>query len=44
MELAKTEISAAREIANKVDELVVELSELELTMIGGGTGDIHFGR
>ena len=43
MEFAKVEISAVRDIANKVDELVVELNELELATIGGGTGDIHFG-
>lgn len=44
MEFANIEISAVQEITNKVDELVVELSELELALIGGGTGDIHFGR
>ena len=43
MEFAKVEISAVRETANQVDELVVELSELDLALIGGGTGDIHFG-
>lgn len=42
MEVAKLEILAVREVAEKVNE-VVELSELELVMIGGGTGDVHFG-
>lgn len=43
MEFAKVEISAVRETASQVEELVVQLSELELALIGGGTGDIHFG-
>lgn len=43
MEFAKVEISAVREATAKVEEIVVELVELELALVGGGTGDIHFG-
>ena len=43
MEFAKVEISAVLEAVDKANEVVTELSELELAMIGGGTGDVHFG-
>ena len=43
MEMTKVEISAVRDVANKVEDAVTELSELELLMVGGGTGDIHLG-
>jgi hypothetical protein len=43
MEFAKLEMSAVREVSEKANEVVVELSELELVMIGGGTGDVHLG-
>ena len=43
MEIAKIELNAIREAADKVEQVVVELSELELVMVGGGTGDIHLG-
>jgi hypothetical protein len=43
MEFAKTEMLAVREVSEKANEAVVELSELELVMIGGGTGDVHLG-
>ena len=43
MEFAKPEISAVRQVSENANEVVVELSELELVMIGGGTGDVHFG-
>jgi len=43
MEFAKTEITAVREAAEGTTEIVVELTELELVMVGGGTGDVHLG-
>lgn len=42
MEIAKVEIEAVSKVASEVPVLaVVELTELQLSMIGGGTGDIH---
>jgi hypothetical protein len=43
MEFAKPETLAVREVLEKFNEVVVELNELELVMIGGGTGDVHLG-
>ena len=43
MEITKQEISAVREAADQNCEKVVELSDLELVMVGGGTGDVHLG-
>ena len=43
MEMTKVEISAVRDVASKVEDAVIELNELELLMVGGGTGDIHLG-
>ena len=43
MEFAKLEVSAVSEAARKVDELVMELTDLEMVLVGGGTGDVHFG-
>ena len=43
MELSKMEISDVRETLKKNEEVLVDLNELELAMIGGGTGDVHFG-
>ena len=43
MELSKMEISAVRETLKKNEEVLVDLNELELAMIGGGTGGVHFG-
>jgi len=43
MDFAKPEMSAVREVSEKANEVVVELNELELEMIGGGTGDVHLG-
>ena len=42
MELSKVEISAVSEVVAEIDEAVVELAELDLALVGGGTGDIHF--
>ena len=43
MELTKVEISAINDVVTKIEEAVTELNELDLTLVGGGTGDIHFG-
>ena len=43
MEFAKVEILAVRDAASKAEEVVCELTELDLALVGGGTGDIHFG-
>ena len=43
MEFAKNEIAAVREAADNVVDQLVELSELELVMVGGGTGDVQLG-
>jgi hypothetical protein len=43
MEFAKMEFTAVREAAEKTNQVVVELTELELVMVGGGTGDVHLG-
>jgi hypothetical protein len=43
MEFARLEISAVRDVASKNEEAVVELNDLELTLIGGGTGDVQLG-
>jgi hypothetical protein len=43
MELNNIELTAVQEIADKNHEVVVELTDLDLVMIGGGTGDVHFG-
>jgi hypothetical protein len=43
MEFAKSEISAVREVVKNVDESFAELTELELVLVGGGTGDVQLG-
>jgi hypothetical protein len=43
MEFTKAEITAIRDVAVEVKDHVVELSELELLLVGGGTGDVQFG-
>lgn len=43
MEFSKAELANVSETVSKIEDAVVELSELDLTMVGGGTGDIHFG-
>ena len=43
MEFAKMELTAVGEAANTAKEVVIELSELELVLVGGGTGDVHLG-
>lgn len=43
MEIAKVEMTAVEraDVAAGVD--LVELGDLQLVLVGGGTGDIHFG-
>jgi hypothetical protein len=42
MEIAKIETEALELVTAKQNELqILELADLELTMIGGGCGDIH---
>ena len=44
MEIAKVEIAAVEKAVGAGFEVeMVELSELQLALIGGGTGDIHLG-
>jgi hypothetical protein len=44
MEIAKVEIAALEKVAGVVLEAdVVELNELQLAMIGGGTGEVSLG-
>jgi hypothetical protein len=43
MEFAKPELDAVEQaVAGKVSE-IKELGELELALVGGGTGDVTFG-
>ena len=39
MEIAKEEFAALAQIVGKVEELT-ELDELQLTLVGGGVGDV----
>ena len=43
MEIAKIEIAALEQVTSKQSEALVQLSELELTLVGGGVGDILLG-
>jgi hypothetical protein len=43
MEFTKSESAAVRNVAIEVKDDVVELNELELLLVGGGTGDVVFG-
>jgi hypothetical protein len=43
MEFTKTELAAVRDVAVEVKDHVTELNELELMLVGGGTGDVQFG-
>ena len=43
MEFANIEIAAVREAVAGAGDQVVELNELELALVGGGTGDVQFG-
>ena len=43
MEFNKPEVAALKAAEVQVTEIVKELNELELTLVGGGSGDIHLG-
>ena len=43
MEIAKNEIKAVLEAANKATVDLKELAELELSLVGGGCGEVLFG-
>ena len=44
MEIAKVEIAAIEKVAGAVVEVdMVELNELQLALIGGGTGEVSLG-
>ena len=44
MEIGKIEIAALEKAAGVAPNVeAVELTELQLAAIGGGTGDVHFG-
>ena len=43
MEFAQAEVAALSAIAVEADEQVSVLSELELSLVGGGMGDVAFG-
>ena len=44
VEINKAEVAAVKEIAsNSMEEGVVELMDLQLTLIGGGCGEVLFG-
>jgi len=43
MEINKLEVTALQEVADKAsDDVVVELGELQLALVGGGGGDVVF--
>ena len=43
MDFAKIELNAVREVTEQIEERIIELNELELVLVGGGTGDVQFG-
>ena len=43
MEINKAEVIALQEVVDKANKEVVELRELELSLIGGGCGEVLFG-
>ena len=43
MEIAKVEIAAVEKVDVAASIDLVELGDLQLALVGGGTGDIHFG-
>jgi hypothetical protein len=43
MDFAKQEIQAVESVATKLYEAVIELDELELATIGGGSGAVSLG-
>lgn len=43
MEISGNEVAAVREVAVKVEEQMIVLRELELSLVGGGSGDVALG-
>ena len=43
MEFAKAEIAALEEISHRDAEKLCDLTELELALVGGGTGAVSLG-
>ena len=43
MEIAKIELAALEQAASKQGETLVQLSDLELALVGGGVGEVLFG-
>ena len=44
MEIAKVELEAVEKVASEAPNLLlVDLNDLQLALIGGGTGDVQFG-
>jgi hypothetical protein len=42
MEFTKTEILVVEEVAKNADAQMSDLTDLQLTLIGGGSGDVIF--
>ena len=43
MDVSKLELVAIQEAVVKVEDAVIELTELSLSLVGGGLGDISLG-
>ena len=43
MEMNKPEVAAVKAVALQADQVVHELSDLELALIGGGVGEVILG-
>ena len=43
MEIAKVEIEAVEKVATVSPQDIADLNELQLSLIGGGTGDVQLG-
>ena len=43
MEIAKLEIEAVEKVVGAANVEILDLNELQLALVGGGTGDIHLG-
>lgn len=43
MEISKSEVMAIQEVVGQAEQVVVQLQNLELSLVGGGCGDISLG-
>ena len=43
MDIAKIELEAVEKVASVPSVKLVELNDLHLALVGGGTGDVQFG-